>query len=184
MDCAASLEFVCATGVYLDDYANVDCSHEPDFYYRAAEYCCGCLCHDAGFLFNVSFVPSAAPVAPSTTQSTVLTVTPVTADLNAKTYSTSVVTKASSRTRVTSRRRKTEPNSMRSQQYRAAREQPTVVAPIVIVSPSETHTTVLTTENTAAASTAVSSILNLITAAENKLMRGRADQVKKFAYVH
>ena len=40
---------------------NVDCSGEPDHHYdleydRAAEYCCGCLCHDAGLLFNVRFV--------------------------------------------------------------------------------------------------------------------------------
>ena len=129
-------------------------------------------------------LPSTAPVAPSTTQSTVLIVTPVTADQNAQTSSTSVVTTASSSTRATSRRRKAERHSRRTQPKRSAREKPTAIAPIVLDSFCETHATVPTTENTAAATTTVSSIPNLLTAAENELMRVRAAPVAKFVYVH
>ena len=127
---------------------------------------------------------SATPVVPSTTQSTVLTVTSVTADPSAQASSTSVVTTVSSSTRAASRRRKAEPHSRRIQSKCSAREEPTAVALIVLDSSSETCATVPTTENTAAASTTVSSIPNLLTAAENELMRVRAARVAKFAYVH
>ena len=46
------------------------------------------------------------------------------------------------------------------------------------------HVTVPTTENTAAASTTVSSIPNLLKVAEYELMRVRAARVEKFAYAH
>ena len=129
-------------------------------------------------------LPFAAPVAPSTTQSTVLTVTPVTADPNAQTSSTSVVTTASSSIRATSRRRKAEPHSRKTQPKRAAREEPTAVAQIVLDSSGKTHATVPMTENTAAASTNVSRIPNLLTAVKNELMSVRAARVATFAYVH
>ena len=127
-------------------------------------------------------VPSAAPVVPSTTQSTVLTVTPVTADPSAKASSTSVVSSVSSSTSAALRRRKAEPHSRGTQPKRAAREDSTAVAPIVLDSSGETHATDQTTANTPAASTTVSSIPNLLTAAQNELMRFRAAQFAKFAY--
>ena len=127
-------------------------------------------------------VPSVAPVVPSTTQSTVLTVTPVTADPNTQASSTSVVSSVSSNSRAAWRRRKAEPHSRGSQPKRAAPEESTAVAHIVLDSSGETHATEQTTANTAAASTTVLSISNLMTAAENELMRVRAARVAQFAY--
>ena len=69
---------------------------------------------------------------------------------------------------------------------RAAREESTVVAPIVLDLSGETNATSLTTANTAApaatATTAASSIPDLLTAAEYELMRVRAARVARFAY--
>ena len=126
-------------------------------------------------------VPSAAPVVPSTTQSTVLTVTPVTIDQSAHASLTSVVLSASSGTRAAKPRRKAEPHSRGTQPKRADREESSAVAPNVLDSFGETHVTVPTTEKPAAASTTVSSIPNLLTAAVNELMRVRAARVAKFA---
>ena len=129
-------------------------------------------------------LPSAAPVALPTTQSTVLTVTPVTADPNAQTSTTSVVTTASSSTRATLRRRKAEPHSRRTQPKRAAHEEQPAVAPIVLDSSDESHATGPTTASSADATSNASSIPNLLIAAENELMPVRAARVAKFAYVH
>ena len=124
----------------------------------------------------------AAPVVPSNTQSTVLTLTPVTADTNTQASSTSVVTRVSLSNRAASRRRKAEPHSRKIQPKRAARDESTAVATILLDSFGETHAKVPTTVNTAAASSTVSSIPNLLTAAENELMRVRAARVAKFVY--
>ena len=111
---------------------------------------------------------TAFTVTPSTTMSTVLTVMLVTADPNAQTFSTSVVTAASSKNRATSRRRIAEPQSRKSQPKRATCKEPCAIATIVLASFDQTHATIPTTENTAAASTTDSSIPTLLTAAENE----------------
>ena len=129
-------------------------------------------------------LPPAAPVVLSNTQSTVLTVTPVTPDPSAQTSSTSVVSSAYAETRTTSRRRNTEPHSRVTQPKRAVREQASTRDTIVRDSSGEAHPTVPTTENTAAASTTVLSIPNLLTVKEYELMRVRAARVVKLAYAH
>ena len=63
--------------------------------------------------------PHAAPVVPSTTQSTLLTLTPVTTYQSTQTSSTSVMSTASADTRATSRRRKAKPHSRGTQPKRA-----------------------------------------------------------------
>ena len=127
-------------------------------------------------------LPAAAVVVPSITQSTVLTVTLVTIDPSTQTSATSVVSTASADTHGISPRCKAEPHSRGTQPKRAVREESNVVAPIVLDSSGETHATVPTAVNTAGATSAASSIPNLLTAAENELMRVRAARVVKFAY--
>ena len=90
----------------------------------------------------------------------------------------------SANTRDISHRRKAEPHSRGTQPKRVVREESTVVAPIVLDSSGETHATVPTTASFAAATSAASSISNLLTSAENELMRVRAARVAKFAYAH
>ena len=51
-------------------------------------------------------------------------------------------------------------------------------------SSDETHATVPTTASSIAATSAASSISNLLTSARNELMRVRAARVAKFAYAH
>ena len=125
--------------------------------------------------------PSAAPVVLSTTQSSVLTVTLVTADPSVQTSSTSVVSSTSADTRTTSGRREAEPHSRGTQPKRAVREQAFTKETIVLDQSGEAHATVPTIEYTAAASTIVSSQPNLLTVAEYELMRVRAARVAKFA---
>ena len=127
-------------------------------------------------------LPSAAPVVPSNTQSTVLTVTPGTTDPSAQTSATSGVSTTAADTRGTSRRRKAKPHSRGTQPKRVVRKESTVVAPIVLDSSGETHATVPTTASSAAAKSAASSISNLLTSAENEQMRVCAARVARFAY--
>ena len=97
---------------------------------------------------------SAAPVAPSNTQSTVLTVTPGTTDPSTQTSATSVVLTTSADTRDISRRCKAEPHSRGTKPKRVVREESTVIAPIVLDLSVETHATVPTTASSAAATSA------------------------------
>ena len=131
-------------------------------------------------------LPSAAPVVRADTQLTVLTVTLVTANPSTQTSSTLVVSTIPSYTRATSRRRKAEPHSQRTQPKGTAREQPTSEVPIMLDSSGEAPATSSATSTTATsiaiATTAVASMPNLLTAAEDESMHVRPSRIAKFAY--
>ena len=138
---------------------------------------------------SMSAAASIVTLASSSTSSTAPTATsatPVTIDPSTQTSSTAVVSKVSTSTRATSRRSNAETHTRRTQPKRAARKEWTVEQPIVLDSSGETHATSSTTANTAAptvtATTAVSSMPNLLTAAEDESMRVRAARVAKYSY--
>ena len=156
-----------------------DCSYEPGSHYdlgydRAAECgSCGCCCHDAGLFVDVYLVATccscrAVYYAVDCIDRDSRDSLPERADL----LDFGCVVGFCKHSHY-SRRRKVEPHSRGTQQKRTVCKQASTEEIIVLDSFGETHATVPTTENTAAASTTVSSKPNLLTVAEYELMRVR-----------